>query len=736
MYLFGAGFKSNSTVKLKLSGQADILADTTYVTDGLGEAMLAKFDLKNKALGIYDVIIETPGQITLTLPAHFTVMAGERSNPWSNLSGRDRFLINRWQTFNISYGNSANTDALGTILTYVVSDLPGLEIDFPDINIVLPKAVADMGPDFMRFRDIGLYYTTESLTGYEGQKMRVYPFYIPYISAGSANSIRVKVKLNGTGSLRMDSWLLDPLYEQIDYNLKAASMPNEVRLCITAAAMHAFANGATGLLEGIVPGVACWGVIDKTVDPAQYFLTDDMKPKGETYANGKQTWGSWLWNGASIMASAVQCGASFVPVIGTGVSLGIGLVNMAVDMKDGYDATAGCWRKFNKKSQAKLNSRGVTSFDPNEKVGPRGFTDQRYISKEGNLNYTIFFENKKTAEASALEVFVKDTLDITKFDFKTFSFSTVSFGDTTAKIQAFAKEFKILVDLYPKKNIIVQVHGVLDTIKGIVSWDFHSLDRISLELTEDPDLGFLPPNVTGPEGEGNVTYSCKLKSTVAHDDMISNRASIVFDFNAPILTNTFTNRIDDRIPFSSVGTLYPTQYDSIFHVTWSGNDLGSKVAKYNIFVSTNDKEYVLWKAASAPGEAEFKGKDGNTYKFYSIATDSIGFTETRKLSPEATTTMDVKTGVEKINANGNIIQVFPNPAEQQCNVMFNFPVSSEISISLEDISGKRIRTIDKQKYQAGQQTSRISLSGIPNGMYFVKLYNGNKTYYQKLIIKN
>jgi len=736
MYLFGAGFKTTSTVKLKLTGQNDIQADTTYLTDALGEAMLAQFDLKDKALGIYDVIIETPGEKTLTLPAHFTVMAGERSDPWSNLSGRDRFLINRWQTFNISYGNSANTDALGTILVYVVNDLPGLEVEFPDINVILPKAVVDMGPDFTRFRDIGLYYTTETLTGYEGQKMRVYPFYIPYISAGSSNSIRVKVKLNGTGSLKMDSWILDPLFEKIDYNLKSADMPNEVRLCITAAAMHAFANGATGLLEGVVPGVACWGVIDKTVDPAGYFLTEDMKPEGETTADGKQTWGSWLWNGASIMASAVQCGASFVPGVGTAVSLGIGLVNIAVDMKDGYDATEGCWRKFRKKSQGKLNSRGVTSFDPNEKVGPRGFTSEHYISKEGNLNYTIFFENKKTAGASALEVFVKDTLDVTKFDFKTFSFSSVTFGETTVKVQEYAKEFKILVDLYPKKNIIVQVHGELDTIKGIVSWDFHSLDRVSLELTEDPDLGFLPPNVTGPEGEGNVTYSCRLKNTVVHDDVISNRASIVFDFNAPILTNTYTNRIDDRIPVSAVASLDQTQSDSVFVVSWSGNDLGSEISRYNIFVSTNNSEYMLWKAASIPGEAEFKGKNGSTYKFYSLATDSIGFTETRKLNPEATTTLDIKVGIDQMDANGNIIQVFPNPAEHQCNVMFNFPNSTEVSISLQDISGKRIIALDKQMYQAGKQVVVLNLNGIPNGLYFVKLYNNKKTYYQKLVIKN
>ena len=501
-------------------------------------------------------------------------------------------------------------------------------------------------------------------------------------------------------------------------------MPMEVRACITFAAE----KYAVQQLTGGLPVLSCLPMLDKLYPPDNY-LPDYMVPEEKPY-----TWGSFIWDFASAGLSIGQCATGFFPGPGTALSYGLSVVGGLMDMKENSDVNAGCWAKFKKLSKNKLDSRGVTSFDPNEKVGPRGFTSERYISKEGNLNYTIFFENKKTAGASALEVFVTDTLDITKFDFKTFSFSSVAFGDTTVKIQEYAKEFKLLIDLYPKKNIIVQAHGKLDTIKGIVSWDFHSLDRISLELTEDPDMGFLPPNVTGPEGEGNVTYSCKLKNTVVHDDIISNRASIVFDFNAPILTNTFTNRIDDRIPASSVASLSMYQSDSIFMVAWDGNDLGSKISKYNIFVSTNDQEYVLWKVASAPAEAEFKGKNGNTYKFYSLATDSIGFTETRKLSADATTTMDIKTGLDRIDANSNGIQVFPNPAKNQCNVMFNFNSSSEISISLIDISGKVIKSIDKQKYQSGKQTVEINLDNIPEGIYFVKLFNGNNTYRQKLVI--
>ncbi len=737
MYLFGAGFKSTTTVFLKAAGMNDIKSDTTWLTDAIGESMQARFNLKNKLVGIYDVVVETPGEKSFTLPAYFAIEKGERSDPWSNLSGRDRFLINRWQTFNISYGNSANTDALGTVLVYVVNDLSGLEVEFPDFNVVLPKGIVDLGPDFTRFNEIGLYYTTDSLTGYENERMRVYPFYIPYIPAGSANSVRVKVKLTGAGSLKMDSWLMDPLYEQIDYNLKSSEpMPTEVRACITAAAMKAWYNGALNLAEGMIPGVACWGVIDKTVDPIGYITPEELKPEGETRADGKATWGSWFWSGVSIMGSAVQCGASFVPGLGQAVNLGIGLVNMGIDMKDGYDAKEGCWRKFRKKSQGKLNSRGVTSFDPNEKVGPQGYTSEHYISKDGNINYTIFFENKKTAGAAALEVFVNDTLDSNKFDFSTFSFSNITFGDTTVKIQEFAKEFQVLVDMYPEKNIIVQVHGKLDVLTGVVSWDFHSLDRVTLELTEDPDLGFLPPNATSPEGEGNVTFSCKLKNTVAHGDVISNRASIIFDLNAPILTNTFTNKIDDRVPVSSVSPLPGSTKDSLITVSWTGNDMGSQIKSYNIFVSTNDSAYVLWKVAKEEGSADFKGKDGYKYKFFSVATDSIGFAENLKSTPEAVTILDLNTSSEIQNLHEDVFKIYPNPAKQFCNLMFYLNEESEIDITVSDISGKKILMKNPQKYQNGKQVVELQLGILPDGMYIVKFSVNEKSYFQKLLIRN
>jgi len=729
MYIFGAGFKNSTTVKLQRPGQTTIVADTTMLTDIFGESMLARFNLKGQSLGSYDVVVETPDEKTITLTNYFAIEQGERSDPWSAIAGRNRFLLNRWSTFNLSYGNTANTDALGTVLVYVVDDLPGLEVEFPDVNIIMPKTLEDMGPDYTRFRDsLDIYYVSDSLSGYEGKNMRIYPFYIPYIAAGSSNSVRVRVKLTGTGSLNMDSWILDPLYEVIDYNLKSAEpMPAEVRACITAAAMKAWYGGMVSMGASVVPGLACWSIIDKTIDPIGYVTPEELKPEG------KETWGSWLWKGVSIMGSAVQCGASFVPVIGTAVSLGISLVNTTIDMKDGYDATEGCWRKFRKKSQSKLKSNGVSSFDPNEKAGPQGYTADRYISKEGNLNYTIFFENLPTAGASALEVFITDTLDITKFDFSTFSFHAIAFADTAIKIQQYAKEFQVLVDLYPKKETIVQIHGKLDTLTGIVKWDFHSLDRQTLELTEDPDGGFLPPNKISPEGEGHVTFSCKLKPTVKHDDLISNRASIVFDLNKPIITNTFTNRIDDRIPESAVTPLALIQEDTVFTVSWMGSDQGSQIENYNIFVSVNDSAYVLWKVAKTAGSAEFTGKDGSQYRFFSVATDSIGFAEPYKTSAEAATVIEVSTGSGITGNIDNEMQVYPNPADQHCTVAFNMKNPGEVEILLHDITGRTTFTKTKDFWPSGLQRTRLDLKDIQDGLYMIQIKVGHNSHYMKLI---
>jgi len=217
--------------------------------------------------------------------------------------------------------------------------------------------------------------------------------------------------------------------------------------------------------------------------------------------------------------------------------------------------------------------------------------------------------------------------------------------------------------------------------------------------------------------------------------VISNRASIVFDFNAPIITNTYTNKIDDRVPSSSVNPMPVSQRDSLFTLSWTGSDLGSQISKYNIFVSKNDSAYVLWKVASKAGTADFKGKDGFNYKFISIASDSIGFTESFKSKPDASTTIDLKTFADIVYTGDDVFKLYPNPAKQVCTVMFNVNEECKIEIIVTDVSGKKVLINDVKKYQTGNQQVELNLSGIPDGMYIVKCTVNQKSYFGKLIVR-
>lgn len=726
LYLFGAGFNNDCVVRLHKTGTSDILADTVYITDITGESMLATFNLKNKPVGIYDVVVEIPGKSSLTLSAYFEIKQGERSKPWVLLTGRDRFLINRWQTFNLTYGNTANTDARGTMIIFTISDKPGLEVSFPDFRFVLPQADIAKGSGYTRIADsVKLYYVTDTFTGFEGQRIRVYPIYIPVIAAQSTESVRVRIKLTGSGDISMNTWLLDPLYETIDlYGKSGEPMPNEVRLCVTAAAMKAFANGAIGL----IPGAECYNAFEKTFDPIGYITPEDMKP-----GDAKIT-GSGLWGWVSWASSVTQCATSFMPGLGQATQLGIAIGGFIIDVVDNKLTQENCWAKFRAKSGNKHNAKGVTSFDPNEMVGPQGYGTDHYISKTGQKQYRIYFENKATATAPALEVFIYDTLDKKKFDLSTFSFGHVTFADTTVYVQEYAKAFSLLVDRYPKQHVIVQINGTLDTSNGALYVSFHSLDRITLELTEYDSLGFLLPNKVSPEGEGNIGFSVLLNQMIAHKDYVRNKATIVFDFNPPIVTNEFSNRIDMVAPVSTMQALPAISRDSVFMVSWSGTDDGAGIKSYTIMVSENDSAYTVWKSNTNATSAQWYGRNFNKYEFYCLATDSIGHTEQIKTSADVSTYVYDNTAIPENERERIDFRIYPNPAKGLLYLQSISAKESHAEVRLVDLMGRLVYQ-DNLSLQTGVMTNTIQIPELRSGLYLVEVRWLNRMKVMKVIIE-
>jgi RHS repeat-associated protein len=291
------------------------------------------------------------------------------------------------------------------------------------------------------------------------------------------------------------------------------------------------------------------------------------------------------------------------------------------------------------------STRPRGSFDPNEITGPAGFGDEKFIQPEGTWPYTVRFENDPLqATAPAQEVFVTHQLD-GDLDWNTFALGDFGFGSQTLDVPDGVQSYETRVEYQNQDGtpLLVDVDASLDRQTGIVSWTFRSVDPDTGALPDDVFAGFLPVNDASGRGEGFVTYLIQPKNNLATGVTVDQQASIVFDTNTPVITNTFTNTIDAGLPSSSVEVLSPITTSAAFTVSWSGDDDagGSGIASFDVFVSENDGPYTLFQDGTTGTSAQFTGTAGRTYRFYSVATDNVGHVESAPQEPDAQTTIDI-----------------------------------------------------------------------------------------------
>jgi hypothetical protein len=289
--------------------------------------------------------------------------------------------------------------------------------------------------------------------------------------------------------------------------------------------------------------------------------------------------------------------------------------------------------------------RVVRSLDPNDIVGPDGFGDQHWVLPDAILPFTIHFENDpRKATAPAQEVFVTHQLD-SDLDGTTFRFTSAGWGSNVVTVQAGNEQsFHAEVDSTNEDGspLSVTVDGSLDLNSGRVSWAFRSLDPETGLLPSDPFAGFLPVNDASHKGEGFVTFQVQPFSNRATGVRMDATASIVFDVNDPLLTNSIFNTIDRGGPTSRVAALPSVTTVRNIPVSWSGGDDtgGSGIAFFDVFASDNGGPFQLWLNDTPATSGAFPATDGHTYGFYSVATDNLGHVQPTPAKAQATTTVD------------------------------------------------------------------------------------------------
>lgn len=717
--VYGGGLTPEGT-EFMLRKDGEVITGDELWSPGPGQ-LGGRFLMTDAVKGIYDVVVRNNSEETL-LENAFTVVGATIPEPWVSVSGRGMVLFNMWQTYTLNYGNKGNVDALGVPINIVISDYPELEVEFFDFIVKPNDYIKTNTPEIAEIMDT-MYVVVEDYFG-PGLNARFYPLYAPLVEANSSHSIRLRIK--SPDDFFIETWTHDPFFEtQTDANKSAAEKsddwPDEktkLNACIALSSMHAASSVAMDALGMVLP-------VDCVYDFATFAFNpwDAAKPKHDQHA-ALQNWGY------SLASAAISCVGDLSPI--KAVKIGIKIAAIVNNMYQGYLAHQDCLNAFDPRYKNRKGVNAVSSFDPNEMVGPAGFGENNYIAGYSMMPYTILFENKKEATAPAHVVIITDTLDLSVFNVTDFSFSSFGWGDTLFSPPGNGlKEFSMDIDLRPDKELITRVSAKLDTVKGIVKWEFLSLNPESMELEEDPFLGFLPPNITSPEGDGFVSFFVALRKELKTNDEIKNRAAIVFDANEPIITNQYRNTLDLVAPQSNVSPLNPTT-ENQFVVEWSGDDEGSGISGYSVFVLKNDTLLYPWLIDTQDTAAEFVGEEGSMYKFYSIATDNVSHRESDTGDFDAQTTITVN--VAEFEKMKEELTVFPNPVRDNLHVSFSNAPCGKYVVELIDFNGAVKYSQLCQDLQLKNGID-INVAQFPPGNYFLRLVFGGKVITKKVVVQ-
>ena len=603
---------------------------TTHNGSVVGKEVYATFDLSEAELGQWDVVV---GHIYYdTIKNGLTIEPLEYPDVWATVSGSTRFLVNRSKDYYIEYGNRSNANAYNVPFYLFIPDYVDVELGFESdrypegTDPEVAAALDEMG-DYVVF-DAGEY----------GQ-MRCYPFLIPYIEANSRGQKRFLIK---SGSDVHIFWAIDKPWGPMDYDENGNPIidstetqpASAIRRMPMAYGRKGFSNdqiecmmnflgwGTMDAVAGSIPFLGCAYGIGKTA-----FMGATDKPKDR--------WGNLFTN---TISTAFSCAMDFNP-------LGWGwractLAGLAFNTAMNIYSAKGC-------GGGEGDDRdlyGVGSYDPNEMIGPAGYGEEHYMKPKPEMSYTITFENKSSATAPAHEVFVNDTLDATKFDFSSFGFTSYGWADTTIVIDGQnMKDFVEEVDLRPARNIIVRVSGTFNDSTGVAQWSFVSLDPVTMDYAEEVDDGFLLPNDDNHVGEGFVAFGINHLDDLGNGAQLSNRATIIFDANAPIATNDYINTIDIDLP-ESHATSVTLVGDSLL-IEWAASDATSGVAYVNLYVSKNDSAFELVEPLLRGNSYKVAYSADTTYCFATIAFDNVKW---REAKAESDLTCEAKLNTEGI----------------------------------------------------------------------------------------
>ncbi len=504
----------------------------------------------------------------------------------------------------------------------------------------------------------GINWNT-SLGLVETETERIIPIMFPLLHANETRQINFRIKIPwGTPPFEITAGVKDlegHLYTASSLSAQEGQIVNGIQeinwACVTA----------VGALIGNVAGAF---IPNECISLGINSFTTIAALIAADQADGY----SYVQMMASTVKDALFCAGY---VVGGPIATAIKVASIITDLiASGVDIGQKCWPDPDSKKPV----QPVAAMDPNHKSGPGGYdTTYHWTTTDQPFTYLVEFENIAAATAEAESVFVCDTLD-TNLDWNTLQLQNSS---------------------HPQF-----LTTVVDSISRSITWTFGGI--------------MLPPNVNPPEGQGWAIFSVMPKQNLASGTQIKNSASIVFDYNPPIVTNLYINTVDSAKPTSHVFALPDTTMTGEFLVRWTGADdsLGSGIRGYDIYVKYDSVSYVKWLTESKDTSAIFIGDNERTHSFFTVAIDNAGLREDEPLTPDAITWVNgIASPVYLAPTNGSATNN-PKPT-------FNWtPTAGKLGHYILEYASDSAFTINVHSTSLIAETTYTLTDSLVDGLYY------------------
>ncbi|MFT3912361.1 MAG: T9SS type A sorting domain-containing protein [Ferruginibacter sp.] len=328
-----------------------------------------------------------------------------------------------------------------------------------------------------------------------------------------------------------------------------------------------------------------------------------------------------------------------------------------------------------------LPQKCTSPFDPNDKECLQG--EKLDIAKIGEpLDYVIRFQNLGTAPAT--NVVVTDTLS-NNLDWESFDITGTSHP----------------CDIQRKDNKL----------------QFYFKDINLPEAAVDE-----------PGSHGFVAFKIRPKNTIAIGDSLNNRASIYFDFNAPVVTNMATTIVS---PTSSVAVKL----------------------EYFSLTSKNETNLLTWKAPSTTGTTNFgveRSNDGIHFSNFGNITASVdrcqlpfNFTDEKPFDGKTYYRLNIKDAdgnsfYSKVLVAGRTKSGLSINAivSDRNNTTIYLDASKEQNVQIKIIAADgRLMYNQNKTIAAGNNTLNLQLKNLATGIYTLIVYTREGEVITKRFVK-